>query len=289
MPLHRIEVVADLPSGANAAELVSYWRQVEADTASRRAMVASLVEELRTEDSDMFVENNPRPAVAARTGIGSRDSQLDAFMAGSRVYAVADGFGGDPSVATSALTGLELLERDTGLSDQVQLIDEAVSAAAAAVAVGASGDASGCTLTALVLGAAKAALAHVGDSRAYLVRDGRLARLTRDHTYVQALVDEGRLTEDEARSHQRRAVLNRALAPGLSAAADISLHATRPGDRFVLTTDGVHAVVPTDELASLLVDAANPEEVVSRVEDAVLAAGGPDNYTVVAVDIPALD
>jgi protein phosphatase len=177
--------------------------------------------------------------------------------------------------------------------DPVRLIDEAVTAAAGAVAGGARSQdgevESGCTLTALVLAGAEAVIAHVGDSRVYLVRDGRLTRLTRDHTHVQALVDEGQLTEEEARSDPDRMVLNRALVPGGPAEPDISLHATRPGDRFVLTTDGVHAVLQPAELTALLTGPGAPEEVVSRVEDAVLAAGAPDNYAVVAVDRPGPD
>ena len=291
MPLERITVVADLSPGARAAELISYWRQVEADTSSRRAVVAALVTEMRTEEHDLSIYDTPRPELATRTGIGSRDSQLDALMTGTRVYAVADGFGTDPRVAPRALDALAALDGATGAVDPVRLLDEAVTAAAAAVANhpagSAPGDGVGCTLTALILGGAEAAIAHVGDSRAYLVRGGRLTRLTRDHTHVQSLVDEGRLTDDEARSHQHRADLNRALVvAGVSAKPDISLHATRPGDRFVLTTDGVHAVLPPADLSSLLLDGSSVEDVVTRVESAVLDAGAPDNYAIVVVDLP---
>jgi protein phosphatase len=283
MPLDRIRQLADLPPAARAAELTSYWRQVEADTSSRRSVVAALVTQLRTEESDMSITDTLHPAVACRTGTGARDSQQDALITGSRVFAVADGFGSDPTVAAAALAEVSGLDGVTGAVDPLRLLDDAVRAAADAVA----GRESGCTLTALVLGDTDVAVAHVGDSRAYLVRDGRLSRLTRDHTDVQSLVDEGRLTEDEARSHEHRAQLNRALVAGRSASPDISRHATRAGDRFVLTTDGVHAVLRTDELASLLLGGSAPEDVVARIEEAVLAAGSPDNYAVVVVDLPA--
>jgi DNA-binding transcriptional MerR regulator len=283
MPLDRIRHLADLPDGARAAELTSYWRQVEADTASRRSRVAALVESLRTEESDMTMTDTSRPAVAWRTGTGARDSQLDALLTGSRVFAVADGFGSDPDVAARALAELAALDGVSGVVDPLRLLDEAVRTAGGTVAA----PESGCTLTGLVLGDTDAAVAHVGDSRAYLVRDGRLTRLTRDHTEVQSLVDEGRLTDDEARSHEHRAQLNRALVAGRSASPDISLHAAQPGDRFALTTDGVHAVLRTDELASLLLGGGSADDVVTRIEDAVLAAGSPDNYAVVAVDLPA--
>jgi serine/threonine protein phosphatase PrpC len=83
--------------------------------------------------------------------------------------------------------------------------------------------------------------------------------------------------------------LNRALVAGVSASPDVSLHAVRPGDRFVLTTDGVHAVPQPADLSSLLMDGVTPEDLVFRVEVAVLAAGSPDDYAVVAVDLPASD
>ena len=288
MPLDRITVVADLAAGARAAELLSYWRQVEADTSSRRALVAVLVDELRTEEHDMSIDDTAVPAVAARTGSGCRDDQLDALVTGRRLFAVADGFGSDPRTAARALGELASLDAVTGTVDPVRLLDEAVIAAGAVVSnQPAADDGPGCTLTALLLGGPEAAIAHVGDSRVYLVREDRLARLTRDHTHVQSLVDEGRLTEDEARSDRRRADLNRALVAGGSAKPDISLHAVRPGDRFVLTTDGVHAVLPPADLSSLVLSGATPEDVVARVEAAVLDAGAPDNYTVVAVDLPA--
>jgi protein phosphatase len=294
LPLDRIAVLADLPAGARAAELLSYWRQVEADTSSRRAMVAVLVEQMRSEENDMtdtmMLSDLSHPSVASRAGIGVRDTQLDALLTGTRVFAVADGFGSDPDLAGRALRELSALDAVSGVVDPVRLVDEAVTAAATAVAEGtaerAPDDTSGCTLTALVLGDAQAAVAHVGDSRAYLVRDGRLVRLTRDHTSVQSLVDEGRLTEDEARVHDRRAILNRALLPAGSALPDISLHPVTPGDRFVLTTDGVHAVLTPADLAELLVEAAPPEQVAARVASAVEAAGSPDNYGVVVVDLP---
>jgi protein phosphatase len=255
--------------------------------------VASLVTELRTRENGMLITDGAGPTVASRMGVGARDVQLDALLTGTHLFAVADGFGHDPRLAESALRAISSLDAATGVIDPVQLIDSAVTAAAAAIAQPESATApdtgSGCTLTALMLGTGEAAIAHVGDSRAFLVREGRLARLTRDHTMVQSLIDAGRLTEEEARAHPDRMVLNRALLPSASALPDISLHAIRPGDRFVLTTDGVHAVLQPAGLAALLTGAGSPEEVVNRVEEEVLAAGAPDNYAVVAVDVPGDD
>jgi PPM family protein phosphatase len=173
----------------------------------------------------------------------------------------------------------------------VRLLDDAVAAAAEELSgIPVIDEApSGCTLTALLLGDNQIAIAHVGDSRAHLVRDGRLVRLTRDHTEVQTLLDEGRLTDDEARAQEGPALLNRALVQGMSAMPDISVHATRPGDRFILTTDGVHAVLQPAELAALLVQEVPPQEVVAAVEEAVQATGAPDNDAVLAIDVRGTD
>jgi PPM family protein phosphatase len=198
MPLGRIAVIAGLGGAARAAELLSYWRQVEADTSSRRSVVADLVDELRSQEDPMWTDRTTPPSVAARTGIGTRPLQLDALLTGTRVHAVADGFGSDPELAPRALHALADLDRTAEPFDPVRMLEDAVAVAAHAVAAqrADTDDSSGCTLTALMLGGDRAAVAHVGDSRVYLVRDGRLERLTRDHTLGQSLVEEGRLTED---------------------------------------------------------------------------------------------
>jgi PPM family protein phosphatase len=103
LPLDRIRSLAGMPSGAAAAELMSYWRQVEADTSSRRAMVAVLVEELRSVEDDMVISDIDGPAVVHRSGKGARDTQLDAVLTGARVFAVADGFGRDPELPRRVL------------------------------------------------------------------------------------------------------------------------------------------------------------------------------------------
>ncbi len=291
LPLQRIKSITGLAPAARATELSNYWRQTEADIHVRRVMVADLLQEICTEENPMHMIGTPDVAVASRMGTGARDAQQDALLAGFRLHAVADGFGSDHDLAATALAAMPGLDGTTGELDPVRLLDEAFAAAATAVAARSAtthGDSSsGCTLTALLLGDTAAAVAHVGDSRAYLVREGHLSRLTRDHTHVQSLVDEGRLTDDEARQHERRAQLNRALQTERSALPDISLHPSRPGDRFVLTTDGVHAVIGAAELSTILLAKQSPEEIVRRVEQAVLAAGAPDNYAVVAVELAA--
>ena len=212
-----------------------------------------------------------------------REDRIAAQITGQRLFAVADGYG-DDGAADTALDVLATLDDTEVHADPLGALDDAVTRAAEAVA-GRSADQGGTTLTALLLAGDRALVAHVGDSRAYVVRDGSLERLTRDHTVVQSLVDEGRLTEDEARSDPDRALLNRALAPGSPAAPDLSVRAVVPGDRFVLTTDGVHSVLEPRQLAEVLLAPGTPDDVAGAVESAVLAAGAPDNYGVVVVDL----
>lgn len=119
------------------------------------------------------------------------------------------------------------------------------------------------------------------------MRGGRLERLTRDHTVTQTLVDEGRLSAEEARVDDRRVLLNRALSADSSASSrpDLAVRACEPGDRYVLTTDGVHSALDPADLGALLVAEVSPEEAVERVARAVRAAGEPDNWAVVIGDL----
>ena len=238
--------------------------------------------------------HTPSARSAHRAGQGGRAAQLDDVyprehrwstqVRGQRLFAVADGAGDDAGASAAALDALAALDDAEPGPDPLGALDGAVSRAAEAVAAHASGT-GGTTLTAVLLSGDRALVAHVGDSRAYVVRDGGLERLTRDHTVVQSLIDEGRLTEDEARSDPDRALLNRALAPGSPAAPDLSVRPVLPGDRFVLTTDGVHSVLEPRQLAEVLLTPGTPDDVAGAVEAAVLAAGAPDNYGVVVVDV----
>lgn len=285
MPLARIRVVVDLPHDAAAAELTSYWRQVEADTASAGALVRDLVAGLRGKEHDMTTIEQTHPEAAVRIGIGARATQQDATRVADGVYAVADGFGSADGLAQAAVAELDDLDLD---GDLVSGLDEVLARAATTVAqTYADQPGAGTTLTVLVLREGRAVLAHVGDSRAHLVREGRLERLTRDHSVVQTLIDEGRLTAEEARADDRRVQLNRAIAVDAAYLPDLSLHATRPGDRYVLTTDGVHRELEPADLAALLGADGPPEQVAAAVADAVEAAGAADNYSVLVIDLPA--
>lgn len=287
MPLARIRDVVAATGPQRRTQLSSYWTQVEADHRARRDVVATLLHELDHEEIDMHHDQHLTATAAARHGQGARTHQLDAVHLGTRVFAVADGFGPDAGFSTAAVAALASLDTTSYDEAPGDALGETVARAAAAAAEAARAlDAeAGTTLTALWLVDGTAQVAHVGDGRAHRLRDGVLQQLTRDHTLVQALLEEGRLTEDEARSHPHRSLLNRALDD--QSEADLLTCDVRPGDRMILTTDGVHGVLERADLERLLSSPDAPETVATAVASAVEAAEAPDNYTVVVIDLAA--
>jgi protein phosphatase len=147
----------------------------------------------------------------------------------------------------------------------------------------------------MLLSGSRLALVHIGDTRAYLFRDGGLFQITHDHTVTQSMVDAGRLTSEEAASHPQRSLLLRALGvsagtPEAQASAagtpELSLLDARAGDRYLLTSDGLTNVVPVPVIRETLAAAAlSPEEVVGRLIMLANEAGGPDNIACALADI----
>ncbi|WP_067432028.1 MerR family transcriptional regulator [Nocardioides jensenii] len=272
MPLARIRQVVDGSNAGAARDIETYWRQIEADTESRRRIVTTLIHQLRNEAHDMTTAS---AALHAELGSshrqGRRDAQQDALLVTADLIAVADGFGERDDVAPSALAAFA----ERGLAGAIAELAGDVSAALPNQPV------SGTTLTAVALAGGTAQVTHIGDARVWLVRDGEVRQVTHDHTVVAALIEAGELTADEARAHEHRSLLNRALSPGVVAdEIELELHG---GDRLVLTTDGVHSYV--DDLDSLLTLAAAPQDVAAAVARAVTEAGEPDNHTIVVVDL----
>jgi serine/threonine protein phosphatase PrpC len=142
----------------------------------------------------------------------------------------------------------------------------------------------GTTLTAIAWLGDRIALVHVGDSRAYLLRDGELSQLTHDHTYVQTLVDTGRITADEAVVHPRRNLLMRAIDGSPPVEADLSIREARLGDRYLLCSDGLSGVLSESDLAEVLC-LGDPTGAVTALVERALAAGAPDNVTCVVADV----
>jgi serine/threonine protein phosphatase PrpC len=181
-------------------------------------------------------------------------------------------------------------------------LSDAVSAATASVRSLTESDpelaGTGSTLTAMLLSGSRLALVHIGDTRAYLLRDGGLFQITHDHSLVQSMIDTGRLTPEEAVSHPQRSLLLRAIATaepdsnaGGSSGADgqtpdLSLHDARPGDRYLLCSDGLTSVVPVAAIRETLREPElSPADVVSRLIALANEAGGPDNIACAIADI----
>jgi protein phosphatase len=146
----------------------------------------------------------------------------------------------------------------------------------------------GTTLTALLLSGAELALLHVGDSRAYLLRDGEWSQVTRDDTYVQMLVDEGVITREEARRHPQRSLVTRALVDKPEGVTCRVLH-PRVGDRYLLCSDGLSDYVDDATIAAAVREHADPEHCAEQLVKLALRVGAPDNVTVVVGDVHAAE
>jgi protein phosphatase len=282
MPLARIARVVALPRQAAADAVGAYWQEVEIEISARRELAATLVDHLSGKDTAM---NNGTTSITLRWASACerglvRPANQDAVHADDGLLAVADGFGPAeaPSASEAAIGALARAGVPAG--EVLNALDDALSEAAAAVT--AIGPPSGTTLTALVRAGSRLALVHVGDSRAYLLRDGVTHQITTDHTLVQAMVDDGRLTIAEAASHPQRALLVRAMNTGER--PDVELREARMGDRYLLCTDGVHGVLDDIVLRESMREQ-DPDAVVTRIVEHAHAVGAPDNLACVVADV----
>jgi protein phosphatase len=144
----------------------------------------------------------------------------------------------------------------------------------------------GTTLSALMVTGTKVTIAHIGDSRIYLARDGVVKQITSDHTFVQRLVDTGRITEEEALTHPRRSVLMRVLGDiEKFPEVDIDTYETKPGDRWMACSDGLSGVVPQQLMENIMISKVDVKEACELLVGEALEFGAPDNVTVVLVDV----
>ncbi|CAD5989183.1 PP2C family serine/threonine-protein phosphatase [Agreia sp. COWG] len=232
---------------------------------------------------------------AAISHVGKiRSNNQDSGFAGQSLFAVADGMGGHAGgdVASAlAITRLREIDGEYGSAVDAEFaLQEAIVAANAILAETVFEHPEltgmGTTLSALVRVGHSVALAHIGDSRVYRFRDGALTQITADHTFVQRLVDSGRITAEEAKTHPRRSVLMRVLGD-VDSTPDVDLQVmdTRPGDRWLICSDGLTGVVDNDHISEALASEMSPAEVVSDLVKQALDGGAPDNVTIVVVDI----
>lgn len=221
-----------------------------------------------------------------------REGNEDSGYAGPRLLAIADGMGGQAAgeVASSeVISTIVSLDDDIPGSDILTSLGTAVQRAndqlLRMVQEDAQLEGMGTTLTALLWTGQRLGLVHVGDSRAYLLRDGVLTQITQDHTWVQRLVDEGRITEEEATTHPQRSLLMRALGSGEHVEPDLSIREVRVGDRYLICSDGLSGVVSHQTLEDTLAGYQAPHETVQELIQLALRGGGPDNITCIVADV----
>ncbi|MCI4046520.1 MerR family transcriptional regulator [Streptomyces sp. TRM75563] len=321
MPLSRIGRVVALDAGAAAVEIRAYWARVEAETAARRDLAMYLVDHLSAEGRAMAripgtTGNTGSTGSTGSAGAGAlaircaaltdtgavRTANQDAAFAGPRLLAVADGFGeGGAEASAAAIEALKPSAWGSGggapsaadlLNALEDTADSASRAVREAVASCAAPDGSGTTLTAMLWTGSRLGLVHIGDSRAYLLRGGELFRITHDHSLVQSMIDDGSLSQEEAASHPQRALLLKALAGearsaqvAVASRPDVRLQEVLAGDRYLLCSDGLSAVVDEAGLRAAVVAADDPEEAVRRLVGLARQAGGPDNVACAVADV----
>ena len=225
---------------------------------------------------------------AFRTDTGrQRDANEDSYFASSPVFAVADGMGGAQAGEVASSLAAESF-------DAVQRGDESPEAYLRAIAKTAnarihrlaqadtSRSGMGTTFTAALVEGDEVGFAHVGDSRAYLWRDGKLKLLTSDHSLVEELRRQGRLTDEQAEDHPQRSIITRALGPERDVQVDTMTYRARPGDVYLLCSDGLTTMVKEEQIAATLSEAGMLDAAVARLVADANEAGGRDNITVVA-------
>ena len=230
---------------------------------------------------------------AVRSDVGLlREGNEDSAYAGPRLLAVADGMGGHAAgeVASSlTIASMAKLDSEPPGGDMLSELAAAVAAANTRlqemIIANPAVEGMGTTLTALFWSDGHAALCHIGDSRGYLLREGELYQITHDHTLVQSLVDEGRISADDVSTHPQRSLLLRALDGRSVAEPDLSVHDAQAGDRYLLCSDGLSGVVSDETLRETLTTIEDPEAVARQLIELALHGGGPDNITCIVADV----
>jgi serine/threonine protein phosphatase PrpC len=228
--------------------------------------------------------------VAAATDVGRvRSLNEDSYLVDDRMVlvAVADGMGGHRAGEVASATALEALRAAVANGRPIR---EAIEDANGAVYEKANADTAltgmGTTLTAATMAAGDTLLiGHVGDSRGYLLRDGELKRVTLDHSLVEELVRDGRLTPAQAEVHPQRSVITRALGVDETVEVDVYPLQLHVGDRLILCSDGLTTMLREDDLAATVRREPDPDRLARALVDAANSAGGEDNVTVIVVDV----
>jgi serine/threonine protein phosphatase PrpC len=234
---------------------------------------------------------------AHKTDTGrQRHANEDSYFARAPLFAVADGMGGAQAGEVASRIAAGAFERRGRVSDEKPAegqLEEIAQAANREIHQLAQEDSSragmGTTLTSAVLRDDEVSLGHVGDSRAYVLRDGQLKRLTKDHSLVEELRRQGRLTEEQAEEHPQRSIITRALGPEPNVNVDTMTFPAKDGDVFLLCSDGLTTMVSDDEIRQILTEARTLRSGVSKLIEAANRGGGRDNITAVAFRVADAD
>jgi len=226
----------------------------------------------------------------SRTNVGCvREQNEDALIAQPPLYAVADGMGGHAAGEVASEIAVDILaENALSIRDADALINTARninSAIIDATKTGLGRSGMGTTLTAAILDGNRMLIAQVGDSRAYLLHNNKLQKLTKDHSYVAELLAGGHITASEAVAHPKRSVITRALGSDPKTEADIYELEATIGDRLLLCTDGLYGMVTEEDITQILDSVADPQDACDQLVSAARDGGGLDNISVIVVDI----
>src|SRR3954454_2122920 len=222
-----------------------------------------------------------------------RQGNEDNFFVRAPLFVVADGMGGAQAGEVASEIAVRSFDEDLPNGSLAEALVRVIESANKRIHEKARGDESlhgmGTTTTAAYVDDDEVVIAHVGDSRAYLLRDGDLIRLTKDHSLVGELVARGKLTEEQAEQHPQRSVITRALGPEPNVQVDVDIFPAKAGDLFLLCSDGLTAMVHEPKLRPLFDDTDSLETLGKRLIDAANAAGGRDNITVILFRLEAVE
>ena len=231
-------------------------------------------------------------SVGATTDVGQvREANEDSYLVDEPLFVVADGMGGHIAGDVASSTAVDVISTrsDTAAAEDPQTLADLIRSANRAIWEKANDDPAlqgmGTTCTLVLFHGPKAYVAHVGDSRAYLMRSDHLEQITEDHTLVARMVKEGRIRAEEAEHHPQRSIITRAL--GVDADVDVDLISVdlEPGDRLMLCSDGLSSMIGAGAIANVLMDAPDPQAAADELVQLANQAGGEDNITAVVIEV----
>lgn len=246
--------------------------------------------------ADRSYKSTPRTRKGALTSFGSRtdigclrDHNEDSLVVTPPLFAVADGMGGHAAGEVASEIAVRVLSELAPEHPDVEAlgraIEEANRAVIQAAREGRGRQGMGTTMTAAMLEGERLVIAQVGDSRAYLLHQGKLQQLTRDHSLMADMIEAGQLTPEEARTHPQRSVITRALGSDAHLHPDIYEINVETGDRLLICSDGLSGMIFDDQIENTLRRVQDPQRCASQLVNEAIAAGGPDNVTVIVADV----